>query len=128
MAPRVLILTASFGSGHNAAADALAAAFRAAGAGTRVVDHFRELVHPAFDRWSRRLYDTMLRRAPGLWSLAYRTGDRMTPASALTFNANRLGSARGQCQREYRRSANDGAEDHGGSRRGMRKAGKDMIP
>ena len=94
MAPRVLILTASFGSGHNAAADALAAAFRAAGAGTRVVDHFRELVHPAFDRWSRRLYDTMLRRAPGLWSLAYRTGDRMTPASALTFNANRLGSAR----------------------------------
>lgn len=64
--PRVLILTASFGSGHNAAAAALDTAFRAAGAAPRVVDHFRELVHPAFDRWSRRLYAAMLRHAPGL--------------------------------------------------------------
>ena len=93
-APRVLILTASFGSGHNAAAAALDTAFRAAGAAPRVVDHFRELVHPAFDRWSRRLYEAMLRHAPGLWGFAYRLGDRMTPSSRLTFHANRLGSAR----------------------------------
>ncbi|PYN59492.1 MAG: hypothetical protein DMD92_08990 [Candidatus Rokuibacteriota bacterium] len=93
-APRVLILTASFGSGHNAAAAALDAAFRAAGAAPRVVDHFRELVHPAFDRASRRLYEAMLRHAPGLWGLAYRIGDQLTPRSRLTFHANRVGSAR----------------------------------
>ena len=75
--PRVLILTASYGAGHNAVAAALEAALRAAGARTRVVDHFRELVHPRFDRWTRRLYGAVLCRAPALWSLAYWLGDQM---------------------------------------------------
>src|SRR2546428_10393436 len=61
---RVLILTASYGSGHNAAARSLAAAFERERTAVTVVDHFRELVHPLFDRASRTLYHGLLRRAP----------------------------------------------------------------
>ncbi|MGH7275882.1 MAG: MGDG synthase family glycosyltransferase, partial [Candidatus Rokuibacteriota bacterium] len=92
--PRILILTASYGSGHHAAAAAVDAAFGAAGAETRIVDHFRDLVHPRFDRWSRRLYDLVLRRAPALWGLAYWLGDQMSASSRLTFDVSRLGSAK----------------------------------
>jgi len=42
-AMRVLILSASYGSGHNAAAHSLAGAFASAGASATVVDHFRDL-------------------------------------------------------------------------------------
>ena len=66
---RVLILSASYGSGHNVAARSVAAALEAAGASVTIVDHFRELVHPAFDRATRALYGFMLRRAPALWGL-----------------------------------------------------------
>ena len=90
-APRVLILTASYGAGHNAVAAALEATLRGAGARARVVDHFRELVHPRFDRWSQRLYTAVLHRAPALWSLAYRLGDRMAASSPLAFDLTRLG-------------------------------------
>src|ERR1043165_3006171 len=78
---RVLILTASYGSGHNAAAQSLAGAFEAAGASVTVVDHFRDLVHPAFDRVSRSVYAAILRRAPLLWGMAYAMGDRLRPDS-----------------------------------------------
>jgi len=47
---KVLLLTASYGSGHNAAARSLTAAFERAGAAVTVVDHFRELVHPEDER------------------------------------------------------------------------------
>ena len=72
---RVLILTASYGSGHNAAARSLADAFERAGTTVTVVDHFRELVHPVFDRLSRTLYHVLLRRAPFLWGAGYSLGD-----------------------------------------------------
>ena len=45
---RVLLLTASYGSGHNAAARCLAQAFEREGCAVTVVDHFRELVSPLF--------------------------------------------------------------------------------
>ncbi len=93
-APRVLVLSAGFGSGHDAAAAALAEAIRRAGGTARIVDHFRAFVHPVFERWSRWLYEAMLYRAPALWGAAYALGDRLTPSSRLTFDANRLGSAR----------------------------------
>ncbi len=89
--PSVLILTASYGSGHNRVADALAAAFRAAGAAPRVVDHFRALVHPAFDRLTRSLYYLVLRRAPLLWGGAYWLGDQLPVHSPLLLGMNRLG-------------------------------------
>jgi processive 1,2-diacylglycerol beta-glucosyltransferase len=91
---RVLILTASYGSGHLAAAAALAAAFRDAGADATVVDHFRELVHPVFARVTRTLYASILRRAPLAWGMAYGLGDRLAAESPLTLGVTRLGRRR----------------------------------
>ena len=89
--PRVLVLTASYGSGHNRVAETLAAEFRRAGAAATVVDHFHDLVHPSFDRASRALYYAMLRRAPVLWGAAYWLGDQLSVSSPLLMGFNRLG-------------------------------------
>jgi processive 1,2-diacylglycerol beta-glucosyltransferase len=91
---RVLILTASYGSGHNAAARALAEAFAEHGVDVTVVDHFRELVHPLFDRASRAFYMGLLRRAPMVWGAAYALGDWLPSDSALAFGLTRVGTAR----------------------------------
>jgi processive 1,2-diacylglycerol beta-glucosyltransferase len=91
---RVLILTASYGSGHNEAARSLAAGFVERGATVSVVDHFRELVHPWFERASRRLYMALLRRAPALWGAAYALGDRLSSDSPLAFGTTRVGVSR----------------------------------
>ena len=91
--PRVLILTASYGSGHNEAARALADALVAQGAEPIVVDHFGACAHPLFERASRALYVALLRRAPGVWGLAYELGDRLASDSWLTFGASRVGLA-----------------------------------
>jgi processive 1,2-diacylglycerol beta-glucosyltransferase len=88
---RVLILTASYGSGHNEAARSLAAGFETRGVEVTVVDHFRELVHPLFERVSRRLYMLLLRRAPAVWGTAYTLGDWMPSDSPLTFGMSRVG-------------------------------------
>ena len=91
--PRVLILTASYGSGHNAAAQSLAEAFAAEAAEVEIVDHFRELVHPLFARASQALYTGVLRWAPPLWAAAYALGNWMPSDSALGFGVTRLGVA-----------------------------------
>jgi processive 1,2-diacylglycerol beta-glucosyltransferase len=91
---RVLILSASYGSGHNAAARSLAAGFERARATATIVDHFAELVHPAFDHASRALYYAILRKAPFLWGLGYALGDWMPSDSSLTLGMTRLGTRR----------------------------------
>src|SRR5690242_9870109 len=91
---RALILTASYGSGHNTAAHSLARAFEARGVQAVVVDHFRDLVHPLFERATRRLYYAMLRRAPVLWGLAYALGNGMSSDAIGTFGVTRLGGPR----------------------------------
>jgi processive 1,2-diacylglycerol beta-glucosyltransferase len=91
---RVLILTASYGSGHNVAARCLAAAFEREHAQVTVVDHFRELVHPLFDRSTRALYRAVLRRAPFLWGLGYSFADWMASDSVLTLGVTHLGTRR----------------------------------
>ncbi|HEV8436564.1 MAG TPA: glycosyltransferase [Methylomirabilota bacterium] len=91
---RVLILTASYGSGHNRVAATLAAEFRRSGALPRVVDHFHDLVHPEFDRLTRNLYYAVLRRAPLLWGAAYWLGDQLPVSSPLLMGINRLGTRR----------------------------------
>jgi len=68
---RALILTASYGSGHNTAAHSLAGAFEREGVSAIVVDHFRDLVHPTFERASRGLYYWIIRHTPVVWGLAY---------------------------------------------------------
>ncbi|MBC7367925.1 MAG: galactosyldiacylglycerol synthase [Undibacterium sp.] len=77
MRARILILTAGYGEGHNAAARALAAACDAAhGPGTvRVVDLFA-LASPRFNRLSRRAYLGTINGAPRLWSRLYAWIDR----------------------------------------------------
>jgi processive 1,2-diacylglycerol beta-glucosyltransferase len=91
---RVLILTASYGSGHNEAARSLAAGFAARGAAVTVVDHFRELVHPLFERASRAAYMALLRHARWVWGTAYALGDWMPSDSPLAFGVTRLGATR----------------------------------
>jgi processive 1,2-diacylglycerol beta-glucosyltransferase len=91
--PRVLILTASYGSGHNEAARALAAEFEAQGSRATIVDHFGELVHPRFAQVTRTLYYTLLRKAPAIWASAYAVADRIASDSPLTFGMTRVGTA-----------------------------------
>src|SRR2546426_5178074 len=91
---RVRTLTASYGSGHNAAARSPAAAFEREQTAVTVVDHFRELVHPLFDRASRTLYHGLLRRAPFLWGAGYSLRDWMASDSFLTLGGTRLGTKR----------------------------------
>lgn len=89
--PRVLVLTASYGSGHNEAARCVAAELERRGWEAVVVDHFRDLVHPLFDSATRALYLQLLRRAPWVWGVAYALGDRIPSDSPLTFGASRVG-------------------------------------
>jgi processive 1,2-diacylglycerol beta-glucosyltransferase len=91
--PRVLILSASYGSGHNEAARCLASALTAQGAEPIVVDYFSACAHPLFDRLSRALYVALLRRAPAVWGLAYALGDHMASDSWMTFGVSRVGAA-----------------------------------
>jgi processive 1,2-diacylglycerol beta-glucosyltransferase len=91
---RVLILSASYGSGHNEAARCLAGGFERAGARAIVLDHFRDLVHPVFARASRSLYYAVLRRAPALWGAAYALADVLPADSPFTLGMTRLGAGR----------------------------------
>lgn len=85
MGSRLLVLTAGFGEGHNAAARALAAAADARdGPGTaRVADVFA-LARPRLNALSRRSYLSLINHAPGLWRAAYGWLDR-APRSARLF-------------------------------------------
>jgi processive 1,2-diacylglycerol beta-glucosyltransferase len=77
MPARILILTAGYGEGHNAAARALAAACDTAqGAGTsRIVDVFA-LARPRLNPFTRRAYIGTINHAPRLWSSLYAWIDR----------------------------------------------------
>ena len=75
--PRVLILTAGFGEGHNAAARALATACDGLhGPDTaRLVDVFA-LASPRLNELTRRIYLGLINRTPRLWSSVYAWVDR----------------------------------------------------
>ncbi len=79
MSARILILTAGFGEGHNAAARALVVACDARhGPGTaRLVDVFA-LAQPRLNEMVRRSYLGLINRAPQAWNVAYRWLDRST--------------------------------------------------
>ena len=66
----VLILTAAFGDGHNAAARGLAAGIQLRGGQAVVADPFAES-KPALNDFARRLYITLINRAPHAWNLFY---------------------------------------------------------
>ncbi len=73
----ILILTASFGEGHNAAARNLAAAIHELSPGTRVAvrDLFREAYGP-LNEAVRRGYLFVINRLPWLWEIVFRWLDR----------------------------------------------------
>jgi processive 1,2-diacylglycerol beta-glucosyltransferase len=76
---RILILTAGFGEGHNAAARALAAAFDTeAGPGTALVADIFALASPRLNAVTRRGYLSMINRAPRLWRRVYGWMDTST--------------------------------------------------
>lgn len=84
--PRILILTAGYGEGHNAAARALAAACDTAyGPGTgRLVDLFA-LASPRINAITRRMYLAMINGAPHAWSAVYAWADRSSFAPRLLW-------------------------------------------
>jgi processive 1,2-diacylglycerol beta-glucosyltransferase len=72
----VLILTAGYGEGHNAAARGLHKAFEELGVASDVVDVFG-LVGGDFYQWSRRAYLELINRAPLIWAGVFKLIDRM---------------------------------------------------
>ena len=79
MKPRVLVLTAGYGEGHNAAARALVAACdAAAGPGTALMVDVFAVAAPRFSRISRRAYIDLINAVPRLWSAVYAWADRST--------------------------------------------------
>jgi processive 1,2-diacylglycerol beta-glucosyltransferase len=76
MQPRILILTAAYGEGHNAAAHALATAFNDEAPGTAVVVDVFALACPRLNSLVRRAYLTAINSTPGLWRHIYAWMDR----------------------------------------------------
>jgi processive 1,2-diacylglycerol beta-glucosyltransferase len=87
---RVLILTAGYGEGHNAAARGLAAAIAETGAVAEVRDLFME-TYGSRQKVSQRLYLECINRAAPLWEMVYRALDR-TPLMRMIMPA--LGALR----------------------------------
>jgi processive 1,2-diacylglycerol beta-glucosyltransferase len=79
----VLILTAGYGEGHNAAARGLHKACEQLGVASEVVDVF-DLVGGDFYQWSRRAYIELINRAPLLWAGVFKLIDRL-PVVPLTM-------------------------------------------
>lgn len=80
---RILVLSASYGEGHNSAARALHAAFgEIPGVEVRMEDLFNE-VAPRFDRLSRKGYLGLINHAPWVWKAAYSWLDRSSVATHL---------------------------------------------
>ena len=73
---KILVLTAGFGEGHNAAARALAAAFdRESGPGTALIVDVFALAAPRFNHLARRGYLALINGAPRVWIRFYRWSD-----------------------------------------------------
>jgi processive 1,2-diacylglycerol beta-glucosyltransferase len=76
METRILILTAAYGEGHNAAAYALATAFNEETPGTAVVVDVFALSCPRLNAFVRRAYLAAINGTPGLWRYVYAWMDR----------------------------------------------------
>lgn len=81
--PKILILSASFGEGHQQAASAVrdAVAVQSPEADVRIVDYIRS-VHPGLDSVAKYCYLTSVRFAPALYGWFY-TGTSQIPSTSL---------------------------------------------
>ena len=75
MQPRILILTAAYGEGHNAAANALATAFNDEQPGTATVIDVFALSLPRLNKVVRRAYLAAINGTPRIWKQIYRLMD-----------------------------------------------------
>ena len=71
---RILLLSAGFGDGHNAAAFALQRAFEAQGHTATVADVF-DRAHPALNDLVRKAYRFAITATPKVWQAIYRLSD-----------------------------------------------------
>ena len=97
MSPRILVLTAGYGEGHNAAARALALAWdELHGPGSACVTDVFALAAPRVNAWTRRAYLGVINRAPRAWKSVYRWLDRSTlfPRTFRLLRAERRTLAR----------------------------------
>jgi processive 1,2-diacylglycerol beta-glucosyltransferase len=76
MQPRILILTAAYGEGHNAAAHALATAYNEDAPGTAIVVDVFALSCPRLNQFVRRAYLAAINGTPRLWKYVYALMDR----------------------------------------------------
>ena len=79
---KILLLTAGYGEGHNAAARGLHAALVEAGADAEIVDLFA-LTGGAFYEKTRRWYLDLINGAPNVWAAVYALIDKV-PTGALS--------------------------------------------
>ncbi|MGB8168829.1 MAG: glycosyltransferase [Chthoniobacteraceae bacterium] len=79
--PKILLLTAAYGEGHNAAARGLEAAFTELGADAEIVDLFALTGGAVYHR-SRRGYVDLINSAPKVWAAIYGLLDRLPIVTA----------------------------------------------
>lgn len=89
----MLLLTASFGAGHNQAAYALQEALRDKGAAVEVVDYV-SLLNPALRSFAKFSLIQGVQKAPGLYGLFYKSMSRIEPDSHLQRYVNHIGITR----------------------------------
>lgn len=71
---RILILSAGFGDGHNAAAYGLREAFQSRGHLVEIVDVF-DRAHPTLNEFLRNTYRFGITHTPRIWQAVYRSSD-----------------------------------------------------
>ncbi|QQE77154.1 glycosyltransferase [Alicyclobacillus sp. SO9] len=89
---KVLLLTASFGDGHNQAAFAAAEALKKRNIKVRVVD-YTEWLNPALRSFAKFSLIQGVQRAPVLYGLFYRSMSKLQSTSSLQRQLNHLGMA-----------------------------------
>lgn len=89
---KALLITASFGDGHNQAANAVAEALRQQGIVTKVAD-YTEWLHPALRSFAKFSLIQGIQKAPTLYGLFYRSMSKLNPDSSLQRQLNHLGMA-----------------------------------
>lgn len=87
---KVLILTASFGDGHNQAAYAVQEALERSGIVTKVVDYV-EWLNPVVRSFAKFSLTQGVKRVPRLYGLFYRSMAKIEPSSAFQKQLSHLG-------------------------------------
>jgi processive 1,2-diacylglycerol beta-glucosyltransferase len=90
---RVLILSASFGAGHNQAAYAVQETLRDKGATAEVVDYV-SLLNPALRSFAKFSLIQGVQKVPSLYGLFYKSMSKIEPDSPLQRYVNHIGITR----------------------------------